>query len=136
MAEVRPPTIYKQGNPPDQTTGSPGGQIFPIPWVDDLWVDITAHLVKRCTSQNPYTWVSIEGGGGPTVNFSDKEIPSGTIDGVNTTFTLANIPSPSASLELFLNGVNQNGNFSLSSATITYVVAPSVGDVHVSWYRY
>lgn len=62
---VRPPTIYKQGNPPDQTASGPeGGQIFPIPWVDDLWVDISNHLLKRCTSQTPYTWVSVEGAGG------------------------------------------------------------------------
>lgn len=67
---VHPPTIYKQGNPPDQSaTGPDGGQVFPIPWVDDLWVDIINHLVKRCTSQNPYTWVSIESpGGGPSTN--------------------------------------------------------------------
>lgn len=67
---VHPPTIYKQGNPPDQTASGPdGGQVFPIPWIDDLWVDITNHLIKRCTSQNPYTWVSIESpGGGASTN--------------------------------------------------------------------
>lgn len=61
---VRPPTIYKQANPPDQTASGPdGAQVFPIPWVDDLWVDITNHLLKRCTGQAPYTWVSVEGSG-------------------------------------------------------------------------
>lgn len=70
MSFFRPPTIYKQSNPPDQTASSLNyDQVFPIPWVDDLWVDIQNHLVKRCTGQAPYTWVSIEGGGtGPSLN--------------------------------------------------------------------
>jgi len=78
MSFFRPPTIYKQGNPPDQSSTSlAGDQVFPIPWVDDLWVDIQNHLVKRCTSQNPYTWVSIEGGGGGGAPTFDQ-IMSGT----------------------------------------------------------
>jgi len=64
---VPPPNIYKQGNPPDQSLAQ--GLIGPIPWVDDLWVDITNHLVKRCAAINPYVWTSIEGsGGGASVN--------------------------------------------------------------------
>jgi hypothetical protein len=54
-----PPSIYKQGNAPDQST--PQGQIGPIPWVDDLWVDIVNHILKQCVSINPYIWVSVAG---------------------------------------------------------------------------
>src|SRR5215831_17974135 len=52
-------------------------------------------------------WVQISSGGG-TGTFSDAELPTGTIDGVNKTFDLANAPTPAGSLELFLNGVLQS----------------------------
>lgn len=32
--------------------------------VGHLWTDLTAVLLKRCTSIGPYTWVSVEGGAG------------------------------------------------------------------------
>jgi len=63
---IRPPSIYKQGNAPDQQSG----QISPIPWTDDLWVDTVNHLTKRCTAMNPYVWVSIEGSGSLTLVFN------------------------------------------------------------------
>lgn len=70
----------------------------------------------------------------------DLETPSGTIDGANTTFTLANAPSPAASLHLYLNGVLQlaGTHFTLSGATITFLAGfiPQVGDVLRASYRY
>ena len=30
----------------------------------DIWIDTAANLAKRCSSAAPYTWVSVEGGGG------------------------------------------------------------------------
>ena len=63
---IHPPSIYKQGNAPDQQSG----QISPIPWTDDLWVDTVNHLTKRCTAMNPYVWVSIEGSGSLTLVFN------------------------------------------------------------------
>ena len=62
---TRPPNSYKQGNAPDQS-----GPIEPVPFTDDLWVDTSAHLLKRCTAINPYVWVSIEGGGSATIVFN------------------------------------------------------------------
>lgn len=50
---------FRDSSPPDANR-----YVIPIPRVDDIWSDTTAHLVKRCTSTNPYTWVSIEGAGG------------------------------------------------------------------------
>jgi hypothetical protein len=72
------------------------------------------------------------------VNFSDAEVPSGTINGSNVTFTLAHTPSPAASLQLF-NGIVQKAggiDFTLSGATITFTTAPSSGSVLQAWYRY
>jgi len=59
-----------------------------------------------------------------------RETPSGTINGVNTSFTLANTPS-SDTEELFLNGVLQEPggeDYTISGTSITMVDAPIAGD--------
>jgi hypothetical protein len=60
-----------------------------------------------------------------------RETPSGTINGSNTSFTLANTPVSGTEM-LFLNGVLQDagaGNdYTISSATITMLSAPLSGD--------
>lgn len=82
----------------------------------------------------------VDNGGSSTINFADEEIPSGTVNGVNVTFTLAHIPSPAASLQLFVNGAQQwqnaAGDYTLSSSTITFLSAPLTGSTIICWYRY
>jgi hypothetical protein len=67
------------------------------------------------------------------------EVPSGSINGSNVTFTLANTPI-SGSVQVFLNGVGQRsgaGNdYTISGATITYLTAPTSPDVITVDYRY
>jgi hypothetical protein len=125
------PLVFKGVNVPvlDAIAGRPNP--------GDLWVDMTAALLKRCTGINPDVWVSVEGGGG--VAFADAETPSGTINSVNTTFTLVSSPNPAASLMLHLNGVLQTAggvDYTLAGNTITYVTAPATGDKHIAWYRH
>lgn len=78
----------------------------------------------------------------PTVpNFADNETPSGAFDDVNTTFTLANSPTPTASLQLFLNGQlqTQGVDYTLVTNTITYTSPPSSafsGLPFKAFYRY
>jgi hypothetical protein len=82
--------------------------------------------------QNPQTTSA-----GP--NFSDNEVPSGSINGSNTTFTLSYSPSPALSLNCFLDGVQQRAggaDFTLSGATITYGVAPPTGETLICSYRH
>lgn len=72
-------------------------------------------------------------------NFADAETPSGTINGVNATFTLAHTPSPAASLNLFENGVQQRAggtDYTLATATITYGTAPPTSSTLIAYYRY
>jgi len=61
----------------------------------------------------------------------DKEIPTGLINGTNTTFTLANTPIV-GSEHIYRNGILQEegaGNdYTISGATITYLTAPLTGD--------
>jgi hypothetical protein len=85
--------------------------------------------------------LSLSSGGGSTVTqFADSEVPTGAINGTNRTFTLANAPNPSKSLELFLNGevLAQGGDYTLSGNTITLTgaAAPSGSDQLLAWYRY
>lgn len=80
-------------------------------------------------------------GTGTATNFNDAELPSGTINGTNLTFTLAAAPSPAASLTLFKNGVllTQGADYALSGATVTFAnttVAPQVGDSFTVSYRH
>jgi hypothetical protein len=72
-------------------------------------------------------------------NFADNETPTGTINGVNTTFTLAHTVSPVASLSLYKNGQLQiagGADYTLATATITYGSAPKTGDVLTASYRF
>lgn len=60
-----------------------------------------------------------------------RETPSGSVNGSNTSFTLANTPA-SGMEEVYLNGILQEpgaGNdYTISTNTITYLTAPLTGD--------
>jgi hypothetical protein len=76
---------------------------------------------------------------GSTINFSDEEVPGGTVNGVNAVFTLANTPIV-PSLKVYRNGVRmKNGtDYNLSGQTITFVAGeiPQDTDILVVDYRY
>lgn len=79
----------------------------------------------------------ITSGGLTATNFVDKETPSGTINGANAVFTLANTPTLGTE-HVYLNGVLQesgSGNdYTISSAVITMATAPVSGDkIRVSY---
>lgn len=69
-------------------------------------------------------------------DFVENELPTGAINGSNTSFTLANTPatckSSVSSLDLYLNGVllqpGAGNDYTLSSATITALLIPQTGD--------
>lgn len=68
-----------------------------------------------------------------------RETPSGTVNGSNTTFTLANTPIAGTE-EVYLNGLQQEpgaGNdYTISGATITYLTAPVTNDkIRVSYFK-
>lgn len=104
-----------------------------------VWISLTncgdsAHALAYSTSTHTFSCQSITG-----ANFSDNETPSGTINGSTTAFTLAHTPNPAASLTCFEDGVEQRAggaDFTLSTATITYGVAPPTGSTLVCNYRY
>jgi hypothetical protein len=74
-----------------------------------------------------------------TGTFADAEVPTGLINGANTTYTLAHTPSPALSLACYENGVEQRAagaDYTLATATITYGVAPPTGTTLVCSYRW
>ena len=88
------------------------------------------------------TFVGGRGGGGVSVgalNFHlvDDITPTGTVNGTNTIFTLANIPSPTTSLRVYVNGqrMTLTEDFTLSNNTITFVIAPPTGSIIRCDYR-
>ena len=112
----------------------------------DSWAEIPGALVSieegtanadyiyLCTSNSggtlgttAITWQITNAVGLSTANFVDKEIPSGSINGSNATFTLSSIPI-SGTEHLYINGVLQEsgaGNdYTISGLTITMSTAP------------
>ncbi len=64
------------------------------------------------------------------------EVPSGTVDGTNTTFALSHAPIP-ASLSLFVSGAPEDSaGFTISGATLTFVSAPPSGAALSTKYQY
>lgn len=61
-----------------------------------------------------------------------REIPSGSVNGSNTEFTLAHAPN-SGTEQVFLNGAllnsGANSDYVVSGSTITFTLAPQSGDV-------
>lgn len=72
---------------------------------------------------------------------SVQETPSGTVNGSNVTFTLANTPAASSPVLVFLDGILQllggGEDYTISGTTITFVTAPVAGqNVRVQYFKY
>lgn len=80
------------------------------------------------------------GSSGSVPNFSDAETPSGSVNGSNTEFALANVPSPAASLILIRNGLVMTAavDYTLTGNAVTFIngEVPQSGDVLRAWYRF
>lgn len=79
------------------------------------------------------------GGTSGTGTFVDAEIPGGAVNGSNTSFTLANIPAPATSVELFRNGLllQQSNDYTISGNSITFLssAVPQTSDILIASYR-
>jgi hypothetical protein len=61
--------------------------------------------------------------------FWEDETPSGTINGSNLVFTLSQTPLENAAVDVYLDGLKKlpTTDYSVSGVTITFVVAPVIG---------
>lgn len=79
------------------------------------------------------------GSGSTAPSFTDAEVPAGTMNGTNTSFTVSAVPSPPSSLALYRNGVLQKtGQDYTVSGNLVQFLAPSTpqpGDTLVASYR-
>jgi hypothetical protein len=68
------------------------------------------------------------------------EVPTGTINGTNLTFTLTYDPDPDISLKVFLDGVllTKDTHYTVSTTTITFIepYQPQTGQTLFATYRY
>ncbi len=76
---------------------------------------------------------------GASPSIVEGEIPAGTMDGLNLTFTLQNAPVPAASLQVFRNGLlqKQGIDYYVATKTITFLPTsvPGPGDLVQANYR-
>lgn len=123
--------VSSAGSVTTNTVGFTAGQ-FPIAVVVAASGDITSVTDSRA-------WANIvDNSSAGTIVI--REVPSGTINGVNDVFTLANTPT-AGSEEVYLNGVLlQSGgeDYSISGDTITFVAGsiPQTGDRLLVSYRF
>ncbi|MGA7412270.1 MAG: hypothetical protein WBW33_17465 [Bryobacteraceae bacterium] len=79
-------------------------------------------------------------GSSSSVAFVDGEIPSGSVTGTNTAFTLAYPPVSGSALRLYKNGVllEASLDYTVSSAAITFIngAQPNPGDTLLAYYRH
>jgi hypothetical protein len=73
------------------------------------------------------------------VAFIDTETPAGTMDGVNASFTLAQVPNPAGSLAVYRNGMRMKSglDYTIGANAITFGTGyqPQPGDTLVCSYR-
>lgn len=65
-----------------------------------------------------------------------NEVPSGTVDGSNVTFTLAHTPLYGIILVLNLGTLTPNVDYTLSGATITFIIPPAPSSIISCSYEY
>jgi len=121
---LQPPTTA------NATINMPHGTAPTSPVDGDCWTT-TAGLFCRING----TTIGPLGAPGAVVF---NEVPSGSINGSNTSFSLAH--APASGIQLYLNGVLQQPgsgkDYTLSGATITMIAAPNTGDVLLAAYQY
>ena len=114
LTELNLARFQNLATPPTCNAGSLGRVIW----------DTTAGTVKVC---NGTSFVLVPSGSVLNFNFA-SEVPSGVINGVNVTFTIANTPI-SGSFKLYRDGLRLRAptDYSISGTTITMVSAPVFG---------
>lgn len=75
-------------------------------------------------------------GGITSSSFVFNETPSGTVNGSNTVFTVANTPT-AGTIRVYVNGLRQTltTDYTVSGVSITFGTAPATGDVLITDYH-
>lgn len=132
FAQIGAGTTY---TPADTSITISGSTVKQTPGTNGQINQTVAGIVTPVTVSGDATMAS---GGALTIamstlltnHFSARSTPSGTINGSNVTFTLANTPI-SGTEHVYLNGqlLTTTTDYTISGATITMVTAPATGDI-------
>jgi hypothetical protein len=99
----------------------------------DLQTNQIHNIVDPTSAQDAATKNYVDTNTITYANIIENETPSGTVNGVNVTFTLANTPHANSFVKLYLNGLRQaqgaSSDYTVSGTTITFNTAPVSGDV-------
>lgn len=110
----------------DALTSSNHSKNWSLPAVSDTLAGLAATqtLTNKTISGSSNTLTNL-----PVAATFAQEIPSGTVNGSNVTFTLVNTPAAVASVQLHMDGLLliPTTDYSISGSTITMVVAPATG---------
>lgn len=105
---------------------------------DSKWDLLKKILLNQQDIVTAINNISISGGGLNNTNFVADEVPNGAVNGINSTFVLANTPV-AGSVEVYLNGMLMNpgaGNdYQISGVTITFNFVPTAGGHVLATYR-
>lgn len=91
-----------------------------------------------CADANSYATTIAASGNLTCSTWAMQEVPSGTINSSNVTFTLAHTPV-SGSQVCYQNGIRTTSggvDYTIATATMTWGVAPTTGDTLVCDYRF
>jgi hypothetical protein len=91
----------------------------------------------------PTDCLHVDGSSGPcgtqSPSFTDANVPAGVVDGSNAAFTLAAVPNPATSLNLYRNGLllKAGQDYTLSGQSVQFVAGavPQPGDTLLASYR-
>ena len=77
---------------------------------------------------------------GDSTGFADSDVPTGLINGVNSTFVVSHAPTPPQSLQLYVNGLLMKAaaDYTLQDRTISFTqpAVPRAGSLIQAYYRY
>lgn len=105
--------------------------------VGDLFELMQGGVNKKVLASQLLSFISEHGFEIGDLTFVDGEEPSGLVNDVNVTFTIANTPE-AGSVKIYWNGIRikEVEDYTISGDTITFLVAPSTGDIILCDYRF
>ena len=114
--------LLTQGSGEDWTETTPASGTF------------TFIVAPAATDEITVTYQKVVAG---TVFTPYAEVPTGTVNSANLTFTLANTPAAAMGVIVVLDGITQyyTEDYTVSGTTITFVVAPTTGSTIYAYYN-
>lgn len=116
--------------------------LYPFTGTQSMGSNYLTNVLDPQNDQDAATKKYVDTQVGTVVSYGNLvvgETPTGDINGVNTTYTLANTPTASGVM-LYLNGIylqpGAGNDYTLAGNTITMLFAPATGDKLIAGFYY